>query len=142
MKGMIYVKQKVSIFVVILVLIFSGCENRGTGGDNRGDTLSGTWSAPDSFGIGRGARGTETIFEFSGNQFTMILYVATSPLNRTIFNPPWEYQGGGRYRNAASGTFSITVAEIEPLVDGAPVVLSFSRTENTIEIGGIRFTRG
>ena len=101
--------------VVVLVLVAVGC-----GGGNR---LSGTWEA--------GREGSRETFEFSGNRFTH-----TTPGQR------WATGQIITHGSTRSGTFSISDDQIELNYEGGNIAVhSFSRTENTITIGGRRFNR-
>ena len=101
----------------VLVVLMVGC------GGGSGNRLSGRWERTVAFGQQIAA------FEFSGNRFTFTRH--WSPLS-----------GSTDLILEERGTFSISGNQIELVLESGNIsVHSFSRTDNTIEIGGDRFYR-
>lgn len=138
-----------SVVIVGSAVLFALFSNRGE--------LSGVWDMA-------GRRGTATSIQFRGrNQFNVILYAEAlyylpsgtfisrhgRPYRIVSGQPPWgaissewELIGLNYWRIMQTGTYSISDNRIEFVFsDGTIRVMSFTRTENTIEIDRARFNR-
>ena len=118
------VHRKVAVILLVIAFMFivSGCS---------GNNLNGRWEAERTrFHVGTASSFVVVpTFEFQGNNFYNFAYIHDD--GSTLTN--W-----GEFR----GTFSISGDQIELVHNSGRVeVRSFSRTENTINIGGTRFTR-
>jgi hypothetical protein len=149
--------KNLKLFGFIAFIVVIGFSMIACGGDNK---LSGTWdSAPQNE--------YNATISFSGKNFTITEYPSYS---KDEYNSYWgwmsdSFSGRGKdfnrnnlilvntimyraesktdvYRNVMDGTYSISDDKIElSYSDGEIKVLSFSRTENTITIGGNKLIR-
>jgi len=144
--------------VLIAMALASAVMLSGCGGGRLSGTWveqPGQWSVATFFDdqITHGLDGSQMtrgrVFRFSGNRFTEFVY-------RTYLDDGWPLSYGWErisnsvIRQTLEGTFSITGNQIELTrtegsgYEGSPSrveVVSFSRTDNTIEIYGRRFAR-
>jgi len=105
------------ILAVVMVLGLAACNN---------NSLSGTWEHDGGDRILK--------IKFSGKKYTTTLIEKSQP-----------YEDGSvreEKETITKGTYSITDDKIEFVTeDGVIYVESFSRTENTLTIGGMRLTK-
>ena len=117
-----------AVLAVTLVVTTVGCGGGGNGNENN---LDGRWEFGDNT-----SREFVIRYEFSGGNFTAIRNESAG-----------QYISGSVIRTrleevARSGTFSISGDYIEFVYENGDIVVHpFSRTENTVSIGGTRYTR-
>jgi hypothetical protein len=146
-------KNNLKLFGFIAFIVVIGFSMIACGGDNK---LSGTWESAPMYEY-------DATISFSGKKFTITEYPAFdtndywwgwmsdsfSGRDRnwykgkneqfTLIKTEW---GTEIYKNVMDGTYSISDDKIElSYPDGEIKVLSFSRTENTITIGGSQLKR-
>jgi hypothetical protein len=120
------------LVVLSVFFIFSACGGSGGGG------LSGKWETTTS--------GILILYEFSGKSYTFKA-IFPSGIPEDMLD---RFEGkpiSGNEVTIEKGTYSISVDKIEFVLDEKFIsdekikVLPFSRTENTFEMEGMRFTK-